>query len=240
MSNLFSIFDPNAFLPAVGTVPANWVAARLILILIPGSFWLQKGQLACGLVGLLSGLRAEVVSVLGATAPPGSILALFTLFSFIIGSNVLGLFPYIFTRSRHLSYTMALALPLWGGRILWSVLFQINNMLCHIVPTGTPGPLMPVMVVIETVSNFIRPGALAVRLAANMVAGHLLLSLLGGQGPGSRGVALVAVMGSLLLLMILECAVACIQAYVFTILRTLYLDELIRGQFNSYIAKTAG
>jgi len=104
------------------------------------------------------------------------------------------------------------------------------------VPTGTPGPLIPVIVVIETVSNLIRPGALAVRLAANMVAGHLLLSLLGGQGARAGGAVLLAVLIRLFLLIILECAVACIQAYVFTILRTLYLDELRRGRFNTYMA----
>lgn len=115
------------------------------------------------------------------------------------------------------------------------MLFQANSLLTHLVPVGTPGPLIPVMVIIETVRNIIRPGALAVRLAANMVAGHLLLSLLGGQGQGVTGIVLVGVMAGLSLLMVLECAVACIQAYVFTILRTLYLDELIGAAFNRRI-----
>merc|ERR1739846_246320 len=114
-------------------------------------------------------------------------------------------------------------------------LFQYKNILVHLVPVGTPAVLIPVIVIIETIRNLIRPGALAVRLAANMVAGHLLLSLLGGQGAALRVSLLCGLIIGLVLLMVLECAVACIQAYVFTILSTLYLNELIRVEFNQKI-----
>merc|ERR1712183_1097444 len=144
-------------------------------------------------------------------------------FLFIIFSNFLGLFPYIFTSSRHLRFTLSLALPFWMGCILWSIVFQYKNILVHLVPVGTPAVLMPVIVIIETIRNLIRPGALAVRLAANIVAGHLLISILCGLIIG------------LVLLIVLECAVACIQAYVFTILSTLYLNELIRVEFSQKI-----
>jgi F-type H+-transporting ATPase subunit a len=90
---------------------------------------------------------------------------------------------------------------------------------------------MALMVIIETVRNLIRPGALAVRLAANIVAGHLLLSLLGGQ----TNSVISVIIGLLLLLVVLECAVACIQSYVFTILRTLYLNEIMHRKFNKSI-----
>lgn len=97
--------------------------------------------------------------------------------------------------------------------------------MAHLVPVGTPGALMPVIVLIETVRSIIRPGTLAVRLAANMVAGHLLLVLLGSQGANLGGLILVGLMVGLVALLTLECAVACIQAYVFTILRSLYINE---------------
>ena len=115
------------------------------------------------------------------------------------------------------------------------MLFQYNNMFAHLVPSGTPGALIPVIVIIETVRSIIRPGTLAVRLAANIVAGHLLLTLLGGQGPLLSGAFLAIIIVSLILLLILECAVACIQAYVFTILSSLYLNELIGADFNKKI-----
>merc|ERR1712096_169151 len=69
----------------------------------------------------------------------------------------------------------------WMGCILWSIIFQYKNILVHLVPVGTPAVLIPVIVIIETIRNLIRPGALAVRLAANIVAGHLLLSFGGSR-----------------------------------------------------------
>ena len=113
---------------------------------------------------------------------------------------------------------------------------QYNRLFAHLVPTGTPGALIPVIVIIETVSNVIRPGTLSIRLAANIVAGHLLLTLLGSQGPNAQGIVLLVLMGRLILLLCLELAVAFIQAYVFTILRSLYLNELRTVSFNKNIS----
>merc|ERR1711953_1225168 len=111
-------------------------------------------------------------------------------------------------------------MPICLGRIVFSIKNQYNNLFAHLVPRGTPVALMPVIVIIETVRNGIRPGTLSIRLAANIVAGHLLLTLLGSQGPNVAGITI------LVLVLCLELAVACIQAYVFTILRSLYLNEL--------------
>merc|ERR1719153_1870698 len=144
----------------------------------------------------------------------------------------MGLAPYIFTRSSHISFTLTLALPIWTGSIVFSIKNQYNRLFAHLVPRGTPVALIPVMVIIETVRNVIRPGTLSIRLAANIVAGHLLLTLLGSQGPAVRGLIV-----SLVLLLCLELAVACIQAYVFTILSSLYLNELRTVAFNKNISR---
>ena len=104
------------------------------------------------------------------------------------------------------------------------------------MPRGTPVALMPVIVIIETVRNVIRPGTLSIRLAANIVAGHLLLTLLGSQGLNVAGITIFILIFSLILLLCLELAVACIQAYVFTILRSLYLNELSGVEFNKNIS----
>jgi F-type H+-transporting ATPase subunit a len=85
---------------------------------------------------------------------------------------------------------------------------------------------MPFIVVIETVSNIIRPGTLAVRLAANIIAGHLLITLLGNQTTVARISILPILLVVQVLLLILECAVATIQAYVFAVLSTLYSSEV--------------
>lgn len=105
-------------------------------------------------------------------------------------------------------------------------------MLAHLVPVGTPRFLIPIIVIIETIRNIIRPITLSIRLAANIVAGHLLLTLLGSQGPNLIIINLILLIVGIILLLLLEVAVACIQSYVFTILSSLYLNELIRNKFN--------
>jgi len=184
-----------------------------------------KGRALGGVSIILRGLIIEVRAVFSGFIVPGTALFFVSIFIFILGRNFFGLMPYVFTATRHLRITLSLSLPLWLGRVVLRVVMQLEHNLAHLVPEGTPGGLMPVIVVIETVRIIIRPGTLAVRLAANMVAGHLLLALLGGQGPALSGVALRGLIVGLLCLMALECGVACIQAYVFTILRALYLAD---------------
>lgn len=99
-------------------------------------------------------------------------------------------------------------------------------MFAHLVPQGTPGLLLVFMVLVERIRNLIRPLTLSVRLGANIIAGHLLLVLLGGlcSGIGLRGV--VVIIGQIVLL-ILEVAVAFIQSYVFVTLLVLYFGEVL-------------
>ena len=99
-------------------------------------------------------------------------------------------------------------------------------MLAHLVPQGTPPILIPFIVCIETVRNLIRPGTLAVRLAANIIAGHLLLTLLGNTGSQLSSILIRLLIITQLLLITLESAVAIIQSYVFAVLRTLYSREV--------------
>jgi F-type H+-transporting ATPase subunit a len=86
---------------------------------------------------------------------------------------------------------------------------------------------MPFMVLIETIRNVIRPGTLAVRLAANIIAGHLLLVLLGNQGPSISASLLSVLIMVQILLLTLEGAVAAIQSYVFAVLAALYSREVV-------------
>jgi F-type H+-transporting ATPase subunit a len=94
------------------------------------------------------------------------------------------------------------------------------------VPQGTPGVLMPFMVCIESISNIIRPGTLAVRLSANIIAGHLLITLMGNTGPGIMNIIVGLLVLGQLCLLVLESAVSIIQGYVFAVLRTLYSSEV--------------
>ena len=122
--------------------------------------------------------------------------------------------------------TLSLSLPLWVTLIIFGWLNHTKHIFAHLVPQGTPFVLIPFMVLIETIRNVIRPGTLAVRLAANMIAGHLLLTLLGNTGPSLSLSILSILIFSQILLLILESAVAIIQSYVFAVLSTLYTREI--------------
>nr|YP_009905855.1 ATP synthase F0 subunit 6 [Raja brachyura]QLI52411.1 ATP synthase F0 subunit 6 [Raja brachyura]QNR01191.1 ATP synthase F0 subunit 6 [Raja brachyura] len=155
-------------------------------------------------------------------------IILTALMLFLITINLLGLLPYTFTPTTQLSLNMAFALPLWLTTVLIGMLNQPTIALGHLLPEGTPTPLIPVLIIIETISLFIRPLALGVRLTANLTAGHLLMQLIATAAfVLISTMPTVAVLTSivLLLLTLLEVAVAMIQAYVFVLLLSLYLQE---------------
>lgn len=235
MTNLFSSFDPMVNIIGFN-IRLNWISRIIPILILPQAYWITSSQIMKSIENIINYLHGELAAVFGLVALPGTIFTFLRFFFFIFFCNLIGLAPYIFTRSSHMSFTLTLALPIWLGRILFSMKNQYNRLFAHLVPTGTPGALIPVIVIIETVSNVIRPGTLSIRLAANIVAGHLLLTLLGSQGPNAQGIVLLVLIGRLILLLCLELAVACIQAYVFTILRSLYLNELRTVSFNKNIS----
>nr|QJR53297.1 ATP synthase F0 subunit 6 [Diplodus puntazzo] len=155
-------------------------------------------------------------------------LILASLMIFLLSLNLLGLLPYTFTPTTQLSINLGLAVPLWLATVLIGMRNQPNLSLAHLLPEGTPLLLIPILIIIETISLMIRPIALGVRLTANLTAGHLLIQLI------STGLfvllslqpAVAAFTGALLLMLsLLEVAVAIIQAYVFVLLLSLYLQE---------------
>nr|AEY77613.1 ATPase6 [Barisia ciliaris] len=154
--------------------------------------------------------------------------ALISLLLFLMSMNLLGLLPYTFTPTTQLSMNMGLAIPLWLATVLTGLRNQPTISIGHMLPEGTPTPLIPILIIIETISLFIRPLALGVRLTANLTAGHLLIQLISMAIitiiPTLPTTALVTLV-VLLLLTLLELAVAMIQAYVFTLLLSLYLQE---------------
>nr|ABO38957.1 ATPase subunit 6 [Sciades parkeri] len=155
-------------------------------------------------------------------------MILASLMIFILTLNMLGLLPYTFTPTTQLSLNMGLAVPLWLATIIIGMRNQPTAALGHLLPEGTPTLLIPVLIIIETISLFIRPLALGVRLTANLTAGHLLIQLISTATitlmPLMTTVAaLTAIL--LVLLTLLEIAVAFIQAYVFVLLLSLYLQE---------------
>nr|UFZ13064.1 ATP synthase F0 subunit 6 [Protohermes niger] len=222
MTNLFSVFDPSSSF----NLSLNWLSTFLGLLIIPMMYWLLPTRFNLMWFNILNTLHNEFKTLLGTTGHSGSTFIFISLFSLILFNNFLGLFPYIFTSTSHLTMTLSLALPLWLSFMIYGWINHTQHMFAHLVPQGTPPILMPFMVCIETISNIIRPGTLAVRLAANMIAGHLLLTLLGNTGNSCPSNLLFILIFTQILLLMLESAVAIIQSYVFTILSTLYSSEV--------------
>nr|ABA12011.1 ATPase subunit 6 [Stethojulis bandanensis]ABA12013.1 ATPase subunit 6 [Stethojulis bandanensis]ABA12015.1 ATPase subunit 6 [Stethojulis bandanensis]ABA12017.1 ATPase subunit 6 [Stethojulis bandanensis]ABA12019.1 ATPase subunit 6 [Stethojulis bandanensis] len=151
-----------------------------------------------------------------------------SLMIFLLTLNMLGLLPYTFTPTTQLSLNMGLAVPFWLATVIIGLRNQPTAALGHLLPEGTPVPLIPVLIIIETISLFIRPLALGVRLTANLTAGHLLIQLIATAAfvlASTMPVVAILTATVLFLLTLLEVAVAMIQAYVFVLLLSLYLQE---------------
>lgn len=223
ISNLFSIFDPSTNL---FNLSINWIRTLLGLIFIPYGFWLIPNRHYYFWNFILIKLHNEFKTLLKNNYFQGSTFIFISLFSFILFNNFLGLFPYIFTSTSHLTLSLSISLPLWLRFILYGWINNYQHIFSHIIPQGTPAVLIPFIVLIETIRNIIRPGTLAVRLTANIIAGHLLITLLRRTGSNMASYIIIFLVIIQILLLILESAVAIIQSYVIAILRTLYSREV--------------
>lgn len=218
--NLFSIFDPSTRT----NFSINWLRIFIIFLIFPYQYWLIPSRLIILIHLLINFLLKEFKILINYSY--SNLIIFLRLFLFIITNNFLGLFPYIFTASRHLRFCLSLSLTLWISIILYRIFNYINDFFSHLTPIGTPFILMPFIVIIESISLIIRPFTLAIRLTANIIAGHLLLSLLGSSGQIINNLIIfLIIIFSQLILFVLELSVSIIQAYVFSILSTLYRRE---------------
>nr|YP_010872931.1 ATP synthase F0 subunit 6 [Pheidole malinsii]WGV34130.1 ATP synthase F0 subunit 6 [Pheidole malinsii] len=220
MMNVFSIFDPSTSM----LTSLNWLSMTIILLFLPSQFWLIPSRLTIMWTITINYIFNEFKILISYSF--SNLIIFISLMIMIFFNNFLGLFPYVFTSSSHMSFCMSLSLSLWLGMMMYSIINYLNNLLTHLTPQGTPALLMPFMVIIESISLIIRPITLSIRLTANMIAGHLLLSLLGSSGQLISSIILMNIMMfSQILLFILEISVSMIQAYVFSILSTLYSSD---------------
>lgn len=158
----------------------------------------------------------------------------FSLFLFILVSNLFGMFPYFFTVMTHIIITAAFAVMVIGTVIIYGLMKNGFGFFKLFVPQGVPGVLVPVIVFIEVLSFVSRPISLSVRLFANMLAGHITLkvfagfavSMIGAFGAGGFALAILPVAFTVALTA-LEFLVAFLQAYVFAILTCMYLNDAI-------------
>nr|YP_010983066.1 ATP synthase F0 subunit 6 [Rhipicephalus pumilio]WOH23050.1 ATP synthase F0 subunit 6 [Rhipicephalus pumilio] len=219
MNNLFSIFDPSTS----SNFNLNWLSLFIWMMILPFSFWASSSLFLISWKSLLKKFFQEISNNIKLSKMKNCLI-ISSIFIFILLSNVLGLFPYVFTSSSHLIFTMFFAFPFWLTFILFSLVNKFNMMMAHLVPMGAPMALSFFMVIIETVSNVIRPITLSVRLTANMISGHLLIHLLSSISMYSNLLFILSI-PFMTVLLILETAVAFIQGFVFVILISLYINE---------------
>lgn len=220
--NLFSIFDPaNSIIFSL-----NWISSFYVLLFIPNIFWVIPSRWNYIYYNLFKYLINEFKNLFSNKIRIINIIIFIRLFNIIILNNFMGIYPYIFTSSSHLTFRLTLSLVLWIIIIIFGWINYTNNIFTHLVPTGTPRVLIPFIVIIERIRNFIRPITLRVRLSANIIAGHLLMTLISSTGNNLRLILLILILLVQNILIILELRVSIIQAYVFTVLRTLYRTEI--------------
>nr|QLD97119.1 ATP synthase F0 subunit 6 [Dermacentor rhinocerinus]QLD97132.1 ATP synthase F0 subunit 6 [Dermacentor rhinocerinus] len=219
MNNLFLIFDPSTS----ASFSMNWFTLLIWLIILPYTYWASSSLFSISWKKLLKNFFQEIENNLKSFKTKNCLIVS-SFFMIILSSNFLGLLPYVFTSSSHLVFTMFLSFPLWMSLILFSFLNKLNMIMAHLVPLGSPIFLSFFMVIIETVSNLIRPITLSVRLMANMISGHLLLHLLSSISLLGE-LYLIFSIPVMMVLLLLETAVAFIQSFVFAILITLYINE---------------
>ena len=150
----------------------------------------------------------------------------FTVFMFVLFGNLLGMVPYSFTFTSHIVVTFALAFIIFVGVTILGFVKHGFHFLSFFVPPGTPIPMYPLLIPIEVISYLSRPISLSVRLFANMLAGHTLLKVIAGF-VWALGVFGILPLAFVVALTGLEILIACLQAYVFTILTCLYINDAL-------------
>ena len=158
---------------------------------------------------------------------------IFTIFVFLLFGNLLGLIPYSYTFTSQIVVTFVMAAFVFLALTVLALFKHGLHFFSFFVPAGAPKPLIPFLIIIEVISYFVRPVSLSVRLFANMLAGHTMLKVFAGLAVMITGVGGAAVAGSvfpciaLIVLTGLEVLVAVLQAYVFTILTCMYLNDAL-------------
>ena len=159
------------------------------------------------------------------------ILPLTTLFMFILGMNLFGFFLFTFPSTTHITITFGMAISVWLGVMIFGFINFKSLFLSMFMPTGAPLGLSPLLVIIEIASNISRPVALGMRLAANLTAGHILLSILADFGCKllfySYSISNLFPIFIIIFMTGLEMGVLVIQAYVFCLLSMIYLKDSV-------------
>lgn len=228
MMDIFSSFDPatNSFFSFSSIF--FWCLNFFIVILFYPVLWLTPHRLFWFVSLPLRIIYEQSVRTFSVHLK-GFPSILVSLFVVLIFTNFRGILPYVFSLSSHLLFTLVLGLPLWLGLILSGVSYSIRRVAASLLPSGAPRWLNPFLILIETVRMRVRPITLSFRLAANISAGHIVLTLISVYlvfssfmlGTGVTLFLLFVEVGYTLF----EFGICIIQAYIFCLLLSLYTED---------------
>jgi len=173
LCNLFFIFDPSLRLFSLSWVilfsfvliPSIFFLSGVFNRIIYSSFFILSKEISFNLPNIIKGFNSFLIS----------------LFFLVLFYNFLALFPHLFSSTSHLLVTLPLAYIIWVAIISFNLISFFKYFISHFIPLGTPIFLISFIVIVEILSNLIRPLALTFRLTANIIAGHLLISLVRGM-----------------------------------------------------------
>lgn len=219
INNIFSIFDPSS----------SYISLRWIILTIPTFILIVRVKNLPNKTGKLfilikEKIEKEIINLIRNRKKIFSSNIIVIIFMLIIILNIIALMPFNFTVTAHLSVSLSISLSIWISIIIWGWLNSFKKIISHMTPIGTPNRLISFIVIIEIIRNIIRPITLSIRLSANIVAGHLLISLLSNFS-NIRVINTQLTLIFILSLTVLEIIVAIVQAYVLRTLLTLYHNE---------------
>nr|WGM81258.1 ATP synthase F0 subunit 6 [Cumberlandia monodonta] len=205
-----------------------WVTGFVGMLICLTRFWVSVSSVSLGFFLLIELVVGLVKSCFGKFLG-GFVLGQVCLFWMLFSLNISGMIPGVFSPTSHLSLTFVLALAVWSCLVFSGWVNSWAQSAGHLVPTGSPVALVPLLILIETISMLIRPITLGVRLAANITMGHLMLHVIGEYVSGflSGGGLTSSVFGSCVMwgYVLFEFAVSFLQAYVFVLLVGLYSSD---------------
>lgn len=227
LTDIFSSFDPITINIFSTSQTIFWLITFVSLILLHTSYWLFPSRISALPPIPINIIFSQASRTIGHNLKGFSSL-LTSLFLLILIINLSGLLPYIFSASSHLIVTLSLGLPFWLSLIISSFVHSPKIFTASLLPAGAPDWLNPFLVLIETISISVRPITLSFRLAANMRAGHIVITLLGIF----LSAAISTASSSILILLPIqtfyitfELGICLIQAYIFCLLLSLYADD---------------
>ncbi|KAB0264501.1 MAG: synthase subunit [Microvirga sp.] len=238
MASPIEQFQIKPIIPAIGFTNSSLFMVGAAALIVGGlMFASRKRAIVPGRSQSIAEILHEFVAgtLKDATGQEGMKFfpLVFSLFMFVLTANLLGMIPGFFTVTSHVIVTFALALLVIGTVVVYGFIKHGTHFLGLFSPPGVPGWLLPFIVVIEIISFLSRPISLSLRLFANMLAGHIALKVFAGfvvalLGAGGA-IAFLAPLPLLMAvaLMAFEFFVAVLQAYVFTVLTCIYLNDAL-------------